>query len=187
MSCQKRSRVVVITCSAGRTGRCVLRVHINTTATDATHTHTPHGDTDATLRSAKGHRPRIDRTADLDTPRQARQQHRFFVTVSGVRSARVLRAANSVCGTFGPGSALTLRWDRYRAPRRTRESTLRFSTVGSRKVAATHTLTTHIRRPLLLRLCSFRAPAETVPALAEILVVAPRIAPAIHRVVPLTS
>ena len=30
----------------------------------------------------------------------------------------------------------SLRWDRYRAPRRTRESTLRFSTVGSAQLAA---------------------------------------------------
>ena len=69
--------------------------------------------------------------------------------------------------------AIALRWDRYRAPRRTRESTLRFSTVAFPR--ARHTL------PLLHSL----SPAAPHEALAEILVVAPRIAPAIHRGVPL--
>ena len=54
---------------------------------------------------------------------------------SGVRSAWVLRPANSVFGTF-ISTRGALRRDRYKAPRRTRESTLRFSAVNTHN---THT------------------------------------------------
>ena len=44
--------------------------------------------------------------------------------------------ARSFTASASQARSCSLRWDRYRAPRRTRESTLRFSTVGSAQLAA---------------------------------------------------
>ena len=83
---------------------------------------------------APGRKTRCSATTATNNPSGLVRAHRPLVHTRRREGPR--SSAACLPSSASQARSCSLRWDRYRAPRRTRESTLRFSTVGSAQLAA---------------------------------------------------